>query len=143
MEVEQQANASLYERCDSRKAYRNGYKLRTLKTLNGMLNLRKPQLREAAFETKVFERYSRVERSLKLAIIDSYLQGFATKSIKVIVREFGIENISPSAVSQMAKELDDLLIEFLDRKIDGEMQYLVADAAYFRVRDGAGYVSKL
>ena len=35
-QVEQQANTSLYERCGDRKAYRNGYKPRTLNTVNGL-----------------------------------------------------------------------------------------------------------
>ena len=34
MEVEQQANSSLYERCGVRKAYRNGYKPRRPNTVN-------------------------------------------------------------------------------------------------------------
>jgi len=56
MEVEQQANASLYERCGGRKAYRNGYKPRTLNRVNGPLSLSKPQLRGLSFETGVFDR---------------------------------------------------------------------------------------
>ena len=39
MEVEQQANASLYERCDGRKAYRNGHKPRTLNTVKTVHSL--------------------------------------------------------------------------------------------------------
>ena len=85
MEVEQQANASLYERYDGRKAHRNGYKPRTLNTVNGSLSLSKPQLRGQSFETQVFDRYSRVEKSLQLAVVESYLQGVSTRNVTDII----------------------------------------------------------
>ena len=142
MEVEQQANASLYERCGGRKAYRNGYKPRTLNTVNGTLSLSKPQLRGQSFETGVFDRYSRVEKSLQLAVVESYLQGVSTRNVTDIIEKLGAGGISASAVSAMSKELDGKVDEFLDRRIDREMIYLIVDATYFKVRDGPKYVSK-
>jgi putative transposase len=50
--------------------------------------------------------------------------------------------ISASAVSAMSKELDVKVDEFLDRRIDSEMPYLIVDATYFKVRDGPKHVSK-
>jgi transposase-like protein len=74
-EVAQQAGGPRYARSRSRRAHRNGYRSRSLKTRFGDLSLEKPQLREIPFETKVFERYSRTEKALVNAIIESYLQG--------------------------------------------------------------------
>jgi len=45
-----QSDAKRYERTGSRKASRNGYKSRTLKTKHGELELLKPQFREIPFE---------------------------------------------------------------------------------------------
>ena len=64
LEAMEQIDAEPYERTDSRKAHRNGYKERTLKTRMGELRLKKPQFREIPFETRVFDRYSRVEKAL-------------------------------------------------------------------------------
>jgi len=50
--------AEPYQRVGSRKAHRNGYKERSLKTRVGELKLKKPQFREISFQTKVFDRYS-------------------------------------------------------------------------------------
>ena len=72
-EALQQAGAAQYERTDARKAHRNGYKDRSLKTRYGDLILRKPQFREVPFETQVFGRYARVEKALVNAIVESYL----------------------------------------------------------------------
>ena len=67
-----QSGAKRYERTNSRKASRNGYKPRTLKTKYGELELLKPQFREFPFETQVFEKYSRVEKAILAAVSESY-----------------------------------------------------------------------
>ncbi len=77
-----QAGAQRYERTDSRKASRNGYKPRTLLTKHGKLELLKPQFREFPFETQVFEKYSRVEKAILTAIAESYLQGVSTRRVE-------------------------------------------------------------
>ena len=61
----QQAGATRYERTHSRVAYRNGVRRRSLRTRYGDLTLDKPVLREIPFQTRVFERYSRIEKSLE------------------------------------------------------------------------------
>ncbi len=80
LEATQQSGSELYQRIESRKAHRNGYKERSLKTRVGELKLKKPQLREKSFETKIFDRYSRLEKALINAVIESYLQGVSTRS---------------------------------------------------------------
>lgn len=64
LESIEQISAEPYQRIESRKAHRNGYKERSLKTRVGELQLKKPQFRETSFKTKVFDRYSRVEKAL-------------------------------------------------------------------------------
>ncbi|MDI6720602.1 MAG: transposase, partial [Methanomicrobiales archaeon] len=103
-EAQEQAGAAPYERTNGRKAHRNGYKNRLLKTRVGELALKKPQFREFPFETQVFERYSRVEKALENAIIESYLQGVSTRKIQEIVSHLGVDRISPSAVSRIAQD---------------------------------------
>ncbi len=90
----------------------------------------------------MFDRYSGVEKSLQLAMIESCLQGVSTRNVTEIIEKLGSGGISASAVSAMSKELDEKVDEFLNRPIDGEMPYLAVDATYFKVRDGPKYVSK-
>lgn len=85
LESVEQINAESYQRIDSRKAHRNGYKERSLKTRVGELQLKKPQFPEISFRTKVFDRYSWVEKDLLNAIIESYLQRVSTRRVKDIV----------------------------------------------------------
>ena len=105
-EADQQAGAGRYHRTSSRKTYRNGHRKRTLKTRHGEITLNKPQLRDIPFQTQVFERYSRTEKALENAILESSLQGVSTRKIQDIVAHLGVEKVSPSYVSKIASELD-------------------------------------
>ena len=137
-----QIQAQPYERTGRRKARRNGMRKRTLKTLHGEVILDKPQFREFPFHSLVFDRYSRVEKSLRIAIAESYLQGVSTRRVREIVSKFGLETISASEVSRIAKELDEKVKEFLERPIEEEIRYLFMDASYFKVRSDGRYVNK-
>jgi transposase-like protein len=141
-EVAQQAGVPRYARSSTRRAHRNGYRLRSLKTRYGELNLLKPQLREFPFETKVFERYSRTEKALVNAIIESYLQGVSTRKVETVVSCLGVDQVSASYVSKVARELDEKVKPFLEKPIESHIPYLFVDASYYKVRDGIKYVSK-
>jgi putative transposase len=137
-----QIKAQPYERTGQRKARRNGTRKRSLKTIHGEVILDKPQFREIPFKTQVFDRYSRVEKSLRIAIAESYLEGVSTRKVKEVVSKFGLDNISPSEVSRISKELDVKVKEFLERPIEGEIRYLFVDASYFKVRSQGRYITK-
>jgi transposase-like protein len=76
-----QVSSLPYERSEERKGYRNGSRTRTLKTTDGKLELKKPQIREFPFRTSVFEKYSRVEKALNSVILESYIQGVSTRNV--------------------------------------------------------------
>jgi len=134
-EAKIQAGASYYERISSRKAHRNGYRKRSLKTKYGTLELFKPQLREFQFTTQVFDRYSRVEKALRKAVLESYIQGVSTRRVKEIINVLSSEEISPATVSKIGQELDENVKEFLTKPIEEEIPYLFVDASYYKVRD--------
>jgi transposase-like protein len=144
MEVEalQQSGACKYERNENRKSHRNGYRKRSLTTRHGKLELLKPQLRDVPFHTQVFDRYSRTEKALENAIVESYLQGVSTRKVKYIISQLGVENVSASKVSRIAQELDEKVMEFLCKPIEQEIKYLFVDATYFKVRDSIRYRNK-
>jgi transposase-like protein len=142
LEAIEQSGAEPYERNETRTAQRNGYKERSLKTRVGELILKKPQFRDRSFKSCVFDRYSRVELALTNAIAESYLQGVSTRRIREVVAHLGVERLSASTVSRIAKELDEKVAEFLKRPIERPVPYIYVDASYFKVRDGGKYVTK-
>lgn len=141
-EALEQSGAYRYQRTESRRSYRNGTRPRTLLSRYGRLDLTKPLLRTIPFQTKVFERYSRVEKALENAIIESYIEGASTRNIENIISQLGVEKISPSYVSSVAKELDSQVLMLLSRPIDAHIPYIFVDASYFKVRDGIRYSNK-
>ena len=141
-EAYQQSGALPYERCPQRVAHRNGTRPRTLKTRVGEITLEKPQFREFPFESKVIERYSRVEQALLMTIAESYIQGVSTRKMEEIVKSFGLGRLSASEVSRICKILDEKVEEFLKRPIETKIRYLLVDATYFKVRQGAQYKTR-
>jgi putative transposase len=142
VEAERQIHARPYERTGKRKAHRNGTRPRSLKTIHGEIELDKPQIREFSFKTKVFERYSRVEESVRIAVAESYLEGVSTRKVEKVFSKFGLENLSASEVSRITKKLDKSVKEFINRPIDEPINYLFVDASYFKVRTDGRYINK-
>ena len=142
LEAEKQIQARRYERTGKRRAHRNGTRPRSLKTIHGEVELDKPQFLEFPFKTSVFERYSRVEESVRVAVAESYLEGVSTRRVEKVFSKFGLKNISASEVSRIAKKLDKLVKEFLERPIEGSTPYLFLDASCFKVRTDGRYINK-
>jgi transposase-like protein len=142
LEAQRQVQAQPYERNGKRRAHRNGTRNRNLKTIHGEVTLKKPQFREFPFRTEVFARYSRVESSVRVAVAESFLQGISTRRVQKVMREFGLENISASEVSRIAKKLDEEVQQFLNRPIEEPIPFLYIDASYFKVRTDGRYVNK-
>ena len=141
-EARVQLSSMPYERTEERKGHRNGTRTRKLKTVDGALELKKPQIREFPFQTKVFERYSRVEKALHSVILESYIQGVSTRNVMNVVESLGVENISASYVSALASELDAKVKSFLERSIDRPMKFIYIDATYFKIRENGRYGNK-
>jgi len=110
-EAEEQVNASRYERNNSRKDYRNGYKHRSLLTTDGKIILDKPQFRETSFHTAIFDNYSRVEKSIESIILESYLSGVSTRSVNKVVKSLDIE-VSP--LVRTIYYLDSYQVEYIE-----------------------------
>ena len=127
-------NAEAYERTDSRKGYRNGYKPRTLKTRVGRIELMIPKDREGRFQTELFDKYQRSEKALSLAIMEMYVQGVSTRKVKKITEELCGLEISKSQVSNLTKNLDEEIEIWRNRSLKKKYPYLVIDARYEDIR---------
>jgi len=141
-EITAYLEAGTYERTETRKGYRNGYKPRTLKTRVGRLELMVPKDREGQFQTELFEKYQRNEKALTLAIMEMYLQGVSTRKVKKITEELCGLEISRSQVSNLAKNLDEEIAIWRNRPLEKEYPYLVVDARYEDVRQRGRVVSQ-
>ncbi|MBA7626817.1 IS256 family transposase IS16 [subsurface metagenome] len=143
-ERDKQIGVNKYKRDESeRKGSRNGYKGRALNTRLGKVNLRKPQIREFPFRTKVFDNYQRSEKALLSAIQQMVIDGVSTDKVKKIVGKLDKElSFSKSTVSRITKELDPLIEKWRSQKLNEHHVYIILDAVYLYIRENGEVVKR-
>ena len=122
---------------------RNGYRPREWDTRVGTIELQIPKLREGSyFPGWLLERRRRAEQALISVVATSYLLGVSTRRVEKLVQTLGIEGISKSQVSELAKSLDEQVASWRSRPLDaGPYTFLWADALTQRVREGGRTVN--
>jgi putative transposase len=124
------------ERSPERVNQRNGYRTRRWDTRAGTIELEIPKLRSGSyFPDWLITPRRRAERALVAAIADAYLAGVSTRRVDKLVRSLGIEGISKSQVSEIAKGLDEIVQAFRERPLQGPYPYVWLDALVVRCRD--------
>ena len=125
------------ERSPERVNRRNGYRGRAWDTRAGTIALDIPKLREGSyFPGWLLEPRRRAERALVQVVAECYVKGVSTRRVDGLVRTLGIEHISKSRVSEMAKDLDEAVTAFRNRPLDGgPYTYLWLDALALKVRE--------
>jgi putative transposase len=122
---------------------RNGYRPREWDTRVGTIELQIPKLREGSyFPGWLLERRRRAEQALISVVATSYLLGVSTRRVEKLVQTLGIEGISKSQVSELAKSLDEQVASWRSRPLDaGPYVFVWADALTQRVREGGRTVN--
>ena len=137
-EVDVVCNAGYGEVTPERTNSRNGYRHRALDTRVGTIDVAVPKLREGTYRPDwLFEPRRRAERALVAVVAECYVRGVSTRRVEGLVQALGIEGISKSQVSRMAKELDAEVAAFRNRPLDGgPYTYVSLDALSQKVREG-------
>jgi transposase-like protein len=125
------------ERSEERVNRRNGYRDRDFDTRAGTIELRVPKLRQGSYYPEwLFERRRRAERALVAVICECYVRGVSTRRVDGLVKALGMEGISKSQVSALAKTLDAEVAAFRSRPLDGgPYPYLWLDALAVKARE--------
>lgn len=105
-----------------------------MKTRVGEITFAVPQVREGGFYPQALEKGLRSERALTLALVEMYVQGVSTRKVKAITEQLCGVNISSSAVSEAARQLDTELSKWWERPMV-EYPFLFLDAYYEQVRE--------
>ena len=136
-EADALCGADYGERTPERVNTRNGYRPRTWDTRVGTVELEIPKLRHGSyFPGWLLEPRRRAERALTAVIVESYVQGVSTRRVEDLVQSLGIEKLSKSQVSRLARELDTDVKAFRERKLSGTYKYVWLDALMFKCREG-------
>jgi putative transposase len=137
-EADAVCGAPFAERSEERTNTRNGYRRRGWDTRVGSIEVAIPKLRTGSyFPDWLLERRRRAEAALISVVATSYLLGVSTRRMEKLVATLGIDRLSKSQVSEMAKTLDEQVAAFRTRPLDaGPYTFLAADALVLRVREG-------
>jgi putative transposase len=135
--------AAFGERSAERTNVRNGYRPRQWDTRAGSIDLAIPKLRTGSyFPDWLLERRRRAEAALVSVVATSYLLGVSTRRMEKLVATLGIDRLSKSQVSEMAKDLDEQVAAFRTRPLDaGPYRFVAADALVLKVREGGRTVN--
>ncbi len=136
-DVDVVCNASYGEVTPERTNHRNGYRSRAIDTRVGSIEVAIPKLRQGSyFPDWLIEPRRRAERALVAVVAECYVRGVSTRRVEGLVETLGIEGLSKSQVSRMAKSLDDDVEAFRHRPLDGgPYTYVSLDAMTQKVRE--------
>jgi transposase-like protein len=128
-DVDVLCNAGYGERTDARENSRNGHRERRWDTRAGTISLDVPKLRHGSYMPGLLEPRRRVEQALVSVVCQAYIEGVSTRRVDDLVKSMGIDGMSKSQVSELAKNLDERVAEFRNRPLDvGPYAYLWLDA---------------
>ena len=142
-EAEALCGAGLGERSPDRVNRRNGYRERRLDTRVGTLELAIPKLRAGSyFPEWLLEPRRRAERALVAVVAECYVRGVSTRRVEGLVATLGIQSLSKSQVSELAKSLDEQVAAFRARPLDaGPYPYVWLDALAVKCREAGRIVN--
>ena len=124
---------------EHRRLYRNGYEEGTLRTTEGEVGVRMPQVRGASapYRSNLMEFLGKNSEALERLVVEMYARGLSTRDVEECFRDeiSGELMISRSAVSEITDRLWEDYQEFCERDLSGvEVEYLFVDAVYESLR---------
>ncbi|WP_308149551.1 IS256 family transposase, partial [Spiroplasma sp. AdecLV25b] len=138
-----QIGANNYERNEARTDCRNGYYQRDLKSVNGILNLNVPRHCNKSFETEIFEKFKRSEQALLSTMMQMVIDGVSTRKVDNITRELCGINYSKSTVSNICKELTEVIGTWKNRDLSANSYpFIIIDGVHVKVRENNQVISK-
>jgi putative transposase len=131
------------KRSPERVNRRNGYRERDWDTRVGSIELAVPRLREGSYVPDwLLQPRRRAEQAFVSVIGDAYLAGVSTRRVEKLVQQLGVERMSKSQVSRLAKSLDGIVEDFRTRPLDGApYAYVTLDALVVKCREGGRTVN--
>jgi putative transposase len=142
-QADEQCGAEYGERSSERVNSRNGYRRREWDTRAGTIELAIPKLRQGSyFPDWLLEPRRRAERAMTAVVAEAYVLGVSTRRVDELVRAMGVDGISRSQVSELARSLDGIVEAFRNRPLDaGPYPYVWLDALTQRCREDGRVVN--
>jgi putative transposase len=129
----------VYQRRRSRREpYRNGYYERDFVTRLGTIRLRIARTRGKSFLPRGLEPFQRRAEEVSMLIREAFLRGISTRQAGRVVAALTGEVVSPQTVSKLTRDLDEVVRQFHQARLEDQYAYLFLDGVSLRVRRPAG-----
>ena len=128
-----------YERRRSRRQpYRNGYYERDFVTRLGTIRLRVARTRGKSFLPRGLEPFQRRAEDVSMLIREAFLRGISTRQVGRVVATVTEEVVSAQTVSKLTRDLNEVVRQFHQARLEDNYAYLFLDGVSLRVRRPAG-----
>lgn len=133
-----------YERSGERKNQRNGFYLRTLHTVYGLIDdLKVPRPRAGGFTPAVFEKHERREKRLNKLIEECFWRGISTRDMTFVVQKLTSNHVSASIVTRLIKKWTAQAEDWHLRPLTDNYVYLMLDGVWIKSRGMDGKKRRL
>lgn len=137
-EVSEYLGREYYERGNSPKGYRNGYKQGIIRSGEGKIVVDRPQVSDSQeiYRSKIWPYLKGRTEKLERLAVEMYVRGCSVRDIEDILRDKeGKTYLSHSVISQLTKRLWEEYNAFLEERLeDIEVVYIYCDAVYESMR---------
>jgi putative transposase len=127
-----------YERQEAVAGYRNGYEAGTLKTAEGVLRVKVPQVRglDEPYRSQLWANLAKTSDHLKTLIVEMFVGGMSQRDIEAALEKaLGQFVLSKSSISTLTDTLSQEYEAFRTRDLRGyEVAYLFMDTVYEPLR---------
>lgn len=130
----------LYQRKqEEHEGYRNGYEPKRVKTAEGEVELKMPQVRGIApFHSKALPKGTMLSENLRALVVEMYTRGMSTRDIEDAFKEQHLA-LSRQAVSELTDSLNEEYTAFCQRDLSKlDVVYIFFDGVYEQCRYEAG-----
>lgn len=135
LEAEEVIGARRYERTPERQTHRNGTRERQLETRVGDITVKIPKLRQGSYFPSMLEPRKRSEEALLSVVQEAYILGVSTRKMDKLIKTMGLQGIDKSKVSRICKDLDEMVAQFRERRLQSSYPYIWLDAIVLNVRE--------
>lgn len=133
-EFKSYVGARRYERVESRRGWRHGFRPRRLLTRLGRVDLSIPRLRQESYQPSWLDRYQRLEAKLGAGLKTMFIQGVSTAKVGNVLEVLCGERVSKSTVSKLALSLEEEVRAYQQRRLEDDFVFLYLDGLSVKIR---------
>ena len=142
IEADMQLRADPYERTLERLDYRAGYRIRTVVTTKGTVELRVPKARSTPLRFGAFDRYRRLWKRVDRMLCEIFLAGCSTRRTGEVLELLLGTRVSAQTVSRAVQALTPLVERFHQRPLEDHYRVLMLDGVNQPTRTATGKAKK-